>query len=179
MSARNDLGGTNYPPIIMDAKLYIKNFKNKKNLLIPWIDDFLSCLNKDALILDVGSGLGENADHMESKGFKVIRGEVIREFINFQKKPVIYFDIFNIDESKKFDAIFMSRFFTLFSPNQVSKILENCHVILKSKGIISFNLPKEWPLSEIITLLTIHNFELFSHISDSTWHFVTAVAIDK
>ena len=132
----------------MNSKLYIKNFKGKGVRFKKWIGSFLLYLHANSVILDVGSGLGYNADYMEKKGFKVIRSDVDKEFMKFQKKPVIYFDILK-PHKRKFDAIIMCLVLSMFSPLQIPKILENISMSMKDDGIFTFNVPIEWSRKDI------------------------------
>jgi SAM-dependent methyltransferase len=157
--------------VFMNTKLYIKTQKGKGVVFKKWILNFLSYLDHNSTILDVGSGLGYNADFMEKLGFKVVRSDVNEAFILFQKKPVIYFDVL-MPPKKKYDAIFMCLVLSMFSPIAVPKILKNLARILEKDGLVTFNVPSEWSRADVKLLMSDAGLKVKEMSEDEAWKFL-------
>jgi SAM-dependent methyltransferase len=155
----------------MDAKKYIEDNIGKGIRFKDWIDNFLAHLEKDAVILDVGSGLGYNADYMESKGFNVIRSDIDQVFIDFQKKPVKRLDILSKMDGK-YEAIFMCLLISMFAPSQLDVVISNIKESLKPGGVVAFNVPLEWAMTDIYKLCEPLKYEFIKVSRDMTWWFV-------
>ncbi len=164
--------------VFMNTKLYIKTQKGKGVVFKKWILAFLSYLNPNSVILDVGSGLGYNADFIETKGFTVVRSDVNDDFINFQSKTVIYLDILK-PPKKKYDAIFMCLVLSMFSPIQVPKILKNVANILNKNGVFTVNVPIEWSDIDIKLLMSNAGFKIVKITNDKAWKFLICSKLQR
>lgn len=96
------------------AEPYAKEFSNPSE----HVDDFLSLIPKNGIILDVGCGVGVDSDYMGSKGFRVIGIDLSKEMLKLAKQnfPKIEFKHGDI---RKLD----------FPPNSVDGILASCSLI--------------------------------------------------
>lgn len=165
----------------MDTKAYIK--KSSK-IIYPaqkrWINYFLKNIPLKGSIIEIGSGTGYDASYMENKGFSVIRTDVYKDFIDYQKnkykKLVHYLDVVSgkIDESinAKYDGLYAFCVFHLLSPYGINKSFRNIRKLLKYKGIFAFNVMLEWSKNDIENFLKKHSFEPISITKDKTWYYI-------
>jgi cyclopropane fatty-acyl-phospholipid synthase-like methyltransferase len=136
----------------MDIPLYIQHSqKDISEEAKLWIDSFLHELKVDATILEIGSGTGRDAEYIEQKGFKVIRTDIHKEFIDYQMKThgkvVSIYDI-TVDDLPKelaqaYDAIFACAVFNHFSLENVSDLFIKISKRLNQNGVFAFNVTKD------------------------------------
>lgn len=108
-----------------------------------YLDQVLSKLDKNMIILEIGTATGRDADYIESKGFNILRSDVVDSFIalnNQKNKEVIKFNIITDNLDKKFDAILARAVFLHFNDKEFVKAINNVQHHLHEKGIFAFTL---------------------------------------
>ena len=102
---------------------------------------FISLLDKNSLILDLGCGPGRDARIFTDKGFKVIGVDLSENMIKAAKKRVKnaefkVMDICRLDfKDNYFDGIWASASFVHIPKNEIPKALKEARRVLKEKGI--------------------------------------------
>jgi len=164
------------------AEKYSKTFQNPSD----FIDKFISFLPRNAKVLDVGCGPGQDTNYMFRKGLNVEGIDLSETMIGTAKKrfPEIKFlvmDMRNLEyPDNYFDGLLVS-FSLIHIPNRdIDNVLSELRRVLKNKGIMYIGLqegkgekfvteplrPKEkmflhyFTLSEISKLLKKFNFEI-------------------
>ncbi len=120
------------------AESYAKEFMSPSD----YINDFLSLVVKKGKILDIGCGVGIDANYMASKGFKVIGIDLSKEMLKLakQKFPKIDFRLGDMRKSS-FKSNFFNGIFAAYSlihlpKEDVLDVLKSLHKFLKIKGVI-------------------------------------------
>lgn len=129
-----------YSALLYDkiARKYADKFKEPTD----HIDDFLNLVKKNGRILDVGCGVGVDANHMASKGFGLIGIDMSKEMINIAKQnfPDIDFRVMDMRklpfEPNSFDGIFVAYSLIHVPKKETPQILEKLNTILRPHGII-------------------------------------------
>lgn len=81
------------PPVIADD-----------SSLGQWIQFFLSQLQKEDEILEIGTGTGKDADYMESHGYHVTRSDAVDGFIEMNRqrgKDIIKLNVLDFDFTRR------------------------------------------------------------------------------
>ncbi|MFH1073420.1 MAG: class I SAM-dependent methyltransferase [Nanoarchaeota archaeon] len=126
------------------AKLYANEFSKPSG----YINEFLALLPKNGKILDVGCGVGVDADYMMSEGFEVVGVDLSKEMLKMakQKFPKIDFrqqDIRELDfPHNSFDGILASCSLIHISKKDVPTLFNKFHYMLKENGVIYIALQK-------------------------------------
>ncbi|MBI2651918.1 class I SAM-dependent methyltransferase [Candidatus Woesearchaeota archaeon] len=107
---------------------------------------FLSLINKNSLILDLGCGSGRDSKIFADKGYKVIGIDLSRKMIETAKKLVKNVD-FRIMDMMKLDfkkeslgAIWANAAFCHIRKKDISKVIKKCYKILKKNGVFYLSL---------------------------------------
>lgn len=125
-----------------NAENYFKewndNFLKNYNFTIP--DIFLSYLNKNACILDLGCGFGRDSKYFLDKGYKVIAIDGSKELCNIASKllkiPVLNLNFLDIDFENKFDGVFACASLLHLNDEDLKKVLIKIYKSLKNNGIL-------------------------------------------
>lgn len=173
------------------AKKYIEEAKqdweNKK-----YADMFLSYLNNNASILDIGCGTGELLKYYSDKGFEVAGLDISGEMLNIAKEKVpsskfIQMSVYDINKiEEKFDGISATFVLVHISKEKINEVVEKIYGRL-NKGGIFFTLfttslqegMQQEPLDnsckyyainysnkEVIEVLQNNNFEILQNIEN-------------
>ncbi len=105
-------------------------------------DYFLSLLNKDSRILDIGCGGGVKTKYISEKGYKVLGIDFSEKMIEIAKRqnPSVNFsvvDIYDIDKiSETFDGIFIQAVLLHIPKARVLEILQKIKSKLNTNGLV-------------------------------------------
>ena len=125
------------PPVIADD-----------STLGKWIQFFLSQLQKDDEILEIGTGTGKDADYMESRGYHVTRSDAVDAFIEMNKqrwKNILKLDILDFDFTRMVQGVFANMVLLHFTKLQFRTIVQHIASILPVWAIFAFSMKKgEW-----------------------------------
>ncbi|MEX3008514.1 class I SAM-dependent methyltransferase [Hoeflea sp. TYP-13] len=102
-----------------------------------FLDRILARVPMDAEILEIGTATGRDADYIESRGYSVMRTDIVDAFVEFQRSKGSYackFDALTGDLAKTFDLVLASAVFHHFNNRQFDQALENTHKHLKCGG---------------------------------------------
>jgi SAM-dependent methyltransferase len=121
-----------------------------------WIDQALAHTDKTSPVLELGSGTGRDASHIESLGYDVIRSDAAVGFVERLRSAGHEARIINAltdDLGGPSGMIFADAVFVHFTPDQVGLILNKVHQALTSGGILAFTvkqgLGSEWLSSKL------------------------------
>ena len=120
------------------AESYAKEFSEPSD----HIDDFLKLIPKNGKILDVGCGVGVDANYIQSKGFEVVGIDLSEEMLKLAKQKFPYIDFRLMDirkinfEPNSFDGIFASFSLIHIPKKDIPNILKKFYQILKINGVI-------------------------------------------
>lgn len=154
-----------------------------------WIDRTISALPSHALVLEVGSGSGRDADYIEAAGLRVIRTDVVAAFLEGLRAKgheAAYLDAVRDDFPVHLDCVFANAVVCHFEKPQFSQFLMRSRLALKPGGILSFTTKlgdryesttqqsrlaatrkfSRWPTNELIQFLNDHDFTV-------NWHSVS------
>lgn len=117
-----------------------------------WIDFALSCLSKQAKILELGSGFGRDADYIESMGFKVLRSDAAKSFVAIMKQQqghrVLLLDALTDDYGGPYDLIYANAVLLHFSVEETKLVLQKVLAALVPGGLFALRLKEgqgsEW-----------------------------------
>ncbi|MFA6537652.1 MAG: class I SAM-dependent methyltransferase [Patescibacteria group bacterium] len=120
---------------------YTKQHGYGEQLSIPSLKKFLSFLPKNAEILDVGCGGGQDSKFLSDNGCSVLGIDVSREMIKLAKKfsPKSNFkitDMMKLSSMKKYDGIWCCRVFHHISIKDQEEFLDKLKSLLKKNGIL-------------------------------------------
>ncbi len=116
-----------------------------------WVDAALTVIPPGATVLEIGSGFGRDADYIESKGFKVIRTDAAKGFVDLlinKGHEARLLDALKDSFGTNLDMIFAHAVLLHFDPDQVLMVINKAHDCLKSGGVFAFSLKEgtgsEW-----------------------------------
>lgn len=135
------------------ANLYIHNSLEKESEDVEaaqrkrkQLQDFLrlafSTLSDNALVFEIGSGAGENAEFLAQRGFSVTASDVAPAFINETRERGIETILFNAledDFPRKYYGILCWRVFVHFTQEDAKLVLEKTYNALEKRGRLIFN----------------------------------------
>lgn len=163
-----------------------------------WIKRSLLGLDNNAKILEIGSGLGERSDLIESFGYRVQRSDFSESFINYLKengKDVLDLDLLT-DPLPQSDMIFASAVLLHFKRNDLGSIFFKINNALNNNGRFVFSLKggsgqevvsqsgmgerffSYYRVDELISLLDSNRFRVYDLTvsgSKPTWIQITAI----
>jgi threonyl-tRNA synthetase len=122
-------------------------------ILKQWIDLTLSKINKDSVILEIGSETGKDADYIESNGFKVDRTDYTQSFVEYQKslgKEISQYNVLNKPAKKQYDLVFANAVLLHFNDQEFSDALTNVNQSLNDNGLFAFSV-KQGEVSKMVT----------------------------
>lgn len=111
--------------------------------LKSWIDANLTKIDKEAKILELGSGTGKDAEYFESRGYTLELTDASKSFVEFLKKKgrdARLLDVLKDDIGKGYDSIFADAVLLHFNTHELGQILNKVHAALKDKGLFFFTL---------------------------------------
>lgn len=108
-----------------------------------WIDGVLSRLNKDAKILEIGSGSGKDAAYFKSQGFIMELTDASKGFVEYLKNKNYDARVFNVlaDEiNSRYDLVFADAVFLHFTEDELRTVLMKVHTALYTTGQLAFTV---------------------------------------
>ena len=117
-----------------------------------WIQFFLSQMDQDGEILELGTGMWRDADYIESLGYHIIRSDAVDSFIEMNKqrwKDIIKLDLLDFDFTRIVQWVFANKVLLHFTKPQFREIVQHIADILSVWGIFALSL-KKWEWSEMI-----------------------------
>lgn len=99
-------------------------------------------VRKKATVLEIGSGLGERSDFIESLGWRVIRSDASFQFFLYlkDKSPeAIFLDVLE-DEIPRSDVVFASAVFLHFRKDDFFFVLRKVNKSLRENGRLIFTM---------------------------------------
>jgi len=131
-----------------------------------WIDRALHFLPPGASILEIGSGNGRDAEYMEKAGYRVLRSDATKAFVQHlqgQGHEVKDINILQDPLPQGFDMIFADAVFLHFTPEELESVLQKVHDALKSGGILAFCVKEgtgsEWLSEKLGALRFFQNWD--------------------
>ncbi len=123
------------------AEDYVAEYGYGNQMSIPALKRFLKYLPKNATVLDVGCGGGQDSNFLFEQGCIPTGIDLSNKMIAIAKRyaPEIDFkvaDIFTMSTRKKFDGIWCMRVFNHISLKDQDKFIKKLNVLLKSGGIL-------------------------------------------
>ncbi len=133
------------------SKLYAEKYKDEillKPKVQQFIADFVTDIDKDGLICDMGCGPGQVARYLASNlGRKTTGVDLSPKMIEeaAQANPGIEFtcaDVFEMDERQQYAGIIGLYFIVNFPPAQLASLFQKLHRLLQPKGqlLLSFHI---------------------------------------
>lgn len=128
------------------VEAYVENsVQEVKGHWKEWIDYTLSLVeNKNAKIIELGSGTGRESDYIESQGYQVERTDVPQSFIEYQKqrgKIVNKFDLLkDVTPYGVYDLAFAHAVLHHFTSEQLPAVLKKVLWSLKADGLFVFSV---------------------------------------
>lgn len=161
-----------------------------------WLDQFNSLVEAGASILEIGSGLGRDADYFESHGRHIYRTDVVESFISYQISLGHKIHLYNVLDGPNttiFYGVLASAVFVHFDLDQFHIALKNVRYSLRTSGYFALSLKlgtgylyseekvgaprffQYWPVEEARKTLEDHGFVIVSELisEDQAWvHFI-------
>lgn len=116
--------------------------QKKRDELNKFIKTSLSNIPKNAKVLEIGSGAGENSRYISELGYNITASDVADDFIKVTSQQGINTIKFNAleDEFKeKYFAILCWRVFVHFTKDDALKVIKKVYNNLEKNGIFIFN----------------------------------------
>lgn len=110
--------------------------------LLHWINTTIGLLPKSAKILEIGSGIGREADYLIDQGFKVTLSDGAQSFVdylNIMGKNACLLNILNDPILKKYDMVFANAVISHFTHSDFRMVLEKVKSALNPGGIFAFS----------------------------------------
>ena len=119
-----------------------------------WIGATLERIKGDKRILEIGSGLGRDADYIEARGFDVLRSDAADSFVQHLRDQghdakhinVVTDDI--AEAAGKQNAIFSNAVLLHLPESELRTALDNMRAALSDDGVLSFSVKRgvgeEW-----------------------------------
>ncbi len=148
---------------------------NDDSTLGKWIQFFLSQLQKDDEILEIGTGTGKDADYMESRGYHVTRSDAVDAFIEMNKqrwKNILKLDILDFDFTRMVQGVFANMVLLHFTKLQFRTIVQHIASILPVWAIFAFSMKKgEWSEIEETSIGEPRFFQYWheDNLKDELW----------
>ena len=108
-----------------------------------WIDGNLEALDKDAKILEIGSGTGKDAKYITSKGYTMQLTDASQGFIEHLQKEGFEAQMLNAikdDLGADYDMIFADAVFLHFTESELRTVLDKVYKALKPNGRLACTL---------------------------------------
>jgi 2-polyprenyl-3-methyl-5-hydroxy-6-metoxy-1,4-benzoquinol methylase len=125
---------------------YIKHtpigYNSNHKPLLRWINTTLTHVRAPGKILEVGSGLGREADYIESLGFDILRSDAAYSFVEYlhsQTKRAIMLNALKDDFGAIFDMIFANAVTQHFTEEDMRLFLKKTHAALRPGGLLAFS----------------------------------------
>jgi SAM-dependent methyltransferase len=108
-----------------------------------WIDEALQDLDKNAFILELGSGFGADADYMEEQGYWVVCTDAVPEFVDIlQDREFTAYDlnVLTDDLPERLDMVYASAVLLHFTREETAMVLRKVYASLVDGGRFAFSL---------------------------------------
>lgn len=127
---------------------YLKNTPKQYNEshtpLVRWVTTALSLLpNKDARILEFGSGPGRDAKYMRSLGYNVTCSDASSEFVKYLQRSdqdALSLNVLKDPIPTGYSMFFANSVIPHFSPSNLDVVLSKAYESLPPKGIFAFSV---------------------------------------
>ena len=124
--------------------------------LKDWLDRSVAGLAANADILEVGSGLGRDADYLESRGYAVERTDAARSFVDYmvaQGREARLLDVITDGFGENRDLIFADAVFLHLTAPEFKSVLSKAYAALTPGGRLAFTLKEgegeEWSTEKL------------------------------
>jgi SAM-dependent methyltransferase len=151
-----------------------------------WMNRTVSYLPPRALVLEVGSGSGRDAEYLEGAGLRVLRTDVVETFVErlrSQGYDASYLDAVRDEFPNDLDCVFANAVVCHFEKPQFSQFLMRSRAALRAGGTLSFTTKlgekyeptsqqsrlaatrkfSRWPTADLIRFLDQHDFVVEWH----------------
>ena len=123
------------------AKEYTDQHAYGEQLSIPALKEFLTFLPKNAKVLDIGCGGGQDSKFLAANACSVLGIDISKEMIKLAKKyaPEVDFKIMDLAEMSveiKYDGICCCRVFHHISIIEQDAFLNKINILLKEGGVL-------------------------------------------
>lgn len=111
--------------------------------LQEWIDSNLDALNKNAKILEIGSGTGKDAKYFISRGYTIQLTDASLGFIDYLQREGFDARLLNVledDLGSEYDMIFADAVFLHFTESELITVLKKVFEALRPGGRLAFTL---------------------------------------
>jgi predicted TPR repeat methyltransferase len=156
-----------------------------------WIDAGLAMLSANAVILELGSAHGRDADYIESRGFVINRTDAAQSFVNYMESRGHKAQLLNAltaDYGGPYDMVYANAVLVHFTHKECGDVLQRTKKALKPNGLFSFSVkvgegsgwsngklkdPRfftYWQLEPLKTLLKQNHYELVYWEESKTGH---------
>ena len=165
---------------------YVEENGHLQESVQRWLDASIEQIKEWGTVLELGSGLGLDADYLESEWLKVMRSDITSVFIKHLESE--WHDVATIDArtfelKKKFDAIVADAVLLHFDMEEFQESLLSINAHLKQRGVFAFTvregdgaLIKEndrgqrffqyWQMDILQSVLERYGFKLVSHTKE-------------
>lgn len=116
-----------------------------------WLDEATSGLPKDALILEIGSGFGRDADYLQNLGYKVQCSDAAESFVKLLQQQgfeVRKLNVVTDDLGGRYDLVLANAVLLHFTRADTKLVLQKVNKALKNGGRFAFTLKQgkgaEW-----------------------------------
>lgn len=116
-----------------------------------WINKGLAGVDKSAVVLELGSGAGEDANYIESLGFKVLRTDAAEGFVELQQSKgheAMVLDLLNDPIAESYSAVYANAVLLHFDRDQAKAVLKKVYDALEDDGVFLFSVKEgegeEW-----------------------------------
>lgn len=173
------------------TNLYAANLRNDvSDEVKEWLTRSLDGLRKDALIFEIGTATGRDADYVESQGFAVERSDAAKGFVdelNSTGKTARLFNVLTNEFNGKYDLILANAVFLHFNNQEILNALVKVFDALVDGGRFGLSLKcgngevsttsklngpryfKFWQPDEIRKALELVGFVNFSCKTSDDW----------
>jgi SAM-dependent methyltransferase len=106
-------------------------------------DLVIGMLPRGTNMLEIGSGLGRDANYFEENGLVVKRTDVASSFIKYQTeqgKEISKLNVLEDEITRFWDVVFANAVFLHFTPEQFDLILRKIFISLNDGGILVFTI---------------------------------------
>ena len=124
---------------------YIEGTPPVDDALKAWIDECLKLIPQDGKILEVGSGFGRDAEHIQQKGFDIECSDAVPNFVELLQKKGFRARLLNLltdDLGTGYDMVFADAVLLHFNPEEAAKVTNKIYAALNAEGIFALRMKK-------------------------------------
>lgn len=160
-----------------------------------WIDNTLSLIPKDGIILELGSAFGRDASYFKSMEYQVKCTDAAQGFVEYLKNhgyDACLLNAITDPFNGSYSMIFANGVFLHFTPEELSTVLSKSYDALQEKGILAFSVklgtgsewaedklgaPRfycYWQLDSLELLLKKFGFTIHTFSNNKKWLYIIA-----